>query len=424
MPHKIDRASVLGKTPPLILMVFAVLAVVNFIYAFKAGYPLRYHDERQYLEIAQSLAQGDGFLLNGKPTAYRPPVWPLLLAALLVVGVGVPFLPLLSAALMVVAAALAGLVGVRVTRNRWGALAGPAVLAYPLNLYGAGTLYPQALATALLLGLWLVAAAYVDEGRTMPAWVCALVGLMVAALALSVPTLLFAGGMALVWLWWRQEGTRVRFATVALAFLLLPIAAWTARNVMALDSPVTFSTSSGRNLWLGNNAQATAASGVGIDDEAVVAEIAGLTEVEKDAYYRGEAVAWVTGNPGEAARLYVAKVANYFVPYNEPVTRSQGSGAEKLVAYAAFGALVLGTVARLLLRRRVPLRPSEVFMLVVFLANALFMAVFFTRVRFRLPLDSVLVVESAVAVVGLLAVVAATKAARPGIRRPARTGAQ
>src|SRR5512144_2390146 len=37
-------------------------------------------DESQYLDIAHSLMHGQGFRLNGEPTAYRDPLYPILAA--------------------------------------------------------------------------------------------------------------------------------------------------------------------------------------------------------------------------------------------------------------------------------------------------------------------------------------------------------
>ena len=39
-----------------------------------------FDDPDNYLPMARALASGDGFAFNGRPTAYRPPLYPLLLA--------------------------------------------------------------------------------------------------------------------------------------------------------------------------------------------------------------------------------------------------------------------------------------------------------------------------------------------------------
>src|SRR5271154_2899152 len=46
-----------------------------------------FDDPDNYLPLARAVAAGEGFSLNGRPTAYRPPLYPLLLApSILVLG--------------------------------------------------------------------------------------------------------------------------------------------------------------------------------------------------------------------------------------------------------------------------------------------------------------------------------------------------
>lgn len=40
----------------------------------------RHADERQYWEIARNLTHGQGYSFEGRPTAFRPPVWVFALA--------------------------------------------------------------------------------------------------------------------------------------------------------------------------------------------------------------------------------------------------------------------------------------------------------------------------------------------------------
>ena len=42
--------------------------------------PAVFDDPDNYLPLARSLVAGDGFTWKGRPTAYRPPLYPLLLA--------------------------------------------------------------------------------------------------------------------------------------------------------------------------------------------------------------------------------------------------------------------------------------------------------------------------------------------------------
>lgn len=59
-----------------------------------------------------------------------------------------------------------------------------------------------------------------------------------------------------------------------------------------------------------------------------------------------------------------------------------------LVTYYPLLALML---LRLMLRRRVPVSPFEGYLLALYLLGALVQAVFFTRIRFRVPFDLLLI---------------------------------
>jgi hypothetical protein len=123
---------------------------------------------------------------------------------------------------------------------------------------------------------------------------------------------------------------------------------------------------------------------------------------------------WIGDHPGGAFILYLEKIANYFNPYNTPVTVGQTSTSQMLIAYATFSGLMIAVIARIVLRRFYPMARSEWLFIGLYLLNAPVMAVFFTRTRFRQPLDATLVVEAAV---GLLVVVALLTQMRCTVRR-------
>ena len=362
-----------------------------------------------------SIRDGHGFELNGQPTAYRPPAWPMLLAAFLALGLPVSLLPLISAGAMIAAAVVAAAVGVRISRRPWGALAGVAVLAYPLNIYSSVTLYPQAFATLLVLLLWLLTLLIID-GRAAherhSSVLCLLLGLVASLLALSVPTLAFTGLTVVAWTVFTLRGDRIRAPAYAFSGLLIPIALWTVRNILTIGAPIFLSSSTGINLLIGNNATATASSGVNVDIGEPLRAASAMSEVDSDAFLRNSALEWIIYHPIDSFVLYVSKIANYFAPYNAPVTASEGGAILRLIAYASFAVLVLLVFTRVLLRKQLPLCSTERVFLALFFVNAPVMAVFFTRTRFRQPLDNILLIEAAIAVVVLVNLVIASRRSR------------
>jgi hypothetical protein len=394
---KTSTASYAISRPAAIFI--SVAAAGLLAYAVKTGTTLRYADERQYVEIAQNISAGRGFVLGGVPTAYRPPAWPLLLSFFLLAGLPASLLVLVPVAAMIAAATISAAIGVRLSGSPIGAIAGVAVLVYPLNVYTATTMYPQAFATMLVVSLWLIALLVNDRKGRRPAHLYILAGFVTSVLALSVPTLAFTGLIVSCWIMISARGERVRAVMLISLALLLPTAVWTARNAIELGSPIALSTTGGMNLLIGNNPTATGSSGVNVDINEFQKTADTMGEAEGDKYLRDSALEWIFRHPSDSSKLYLAKVANYFAPYNAPVTLSQNTDIQRLIAQVSFALLVSLVLVRLMLRKRLAVAPSERLFLWLFVANSLVMAVFFTRTRFRQPLDSILLIEAAIACV-------------------------
>ncbi|GAA4741959.1 hypothetical protein GCM10023328_23940 [Modestobacter marinus] len=276
---------------------------------------------------------------------------------------------------------------------------------------------------AALLGA--IALSLVDPRAARP-WHGAGVGLLAVVVLYSVPTLAFAALVAVLWALWRFRHQAVRFVVPAVLAGLLPVALWTARNAVAFDAFVPVSTATGVNLLLGNSAEATPTSGVtaDIDSHRATADRAAMTESEESSFYTDAAFTWVGENPGEAAQLYLGKVVNYFAPYNEPASATGGGLMERLVSYLTFVPLVALALVRLALWRRFPPKPPELLLLTVFMTSAAFMALTFTRTRFRQPLDSTLIIEAAVCTALLAGMVLRDRRAghHSRVPRPRRSG--
>ena len=132
-------------------------------------------------------------------------------------------------------------------------------------------------------------------------------------------------------------------------------------------------------------------AGVNVDISPYVHAAAGMNEVEQNRYFQREAVAFVRKDPGRAARLYGQKFLNYFNYRNELATTAEASKWKDLTVLFTYGALLTLVVMRLFRARRMPLRRQEVFTLTLYVLNGIFAAVFFTRIRFRLPFDILLI---------------------------------
>src|SRR3954454_19312520 len=84
----------------LAAVVVALNLIVGLAYAASLGSKVRYFDEREYLQLAQNVADGHGYSRSGVATVYRPPAWPVLLGVLRWVGFGTTMLRMVNAVLL------------------------------------------------------------------------------------------------------------------------------------------------------------------------------------------------------------------------------------------------------------------------------------------------------------------------------------
>jgi 4-amino-4-deoxy-L-arabinose transferase-like glycosyltransferase len=396
-------------------------ALAGTLYAISLGGTLRYYDEQVYVQLAHTLVDKGIYSLNGADsTAYRPPGYPFLLAAVDRLGGGIVVMRLLGVVALAGAVLLAYRLGARVHGRVAGALAAVIMAAYPLLVFTAGTLYPQVHAmTLLLLGLEWSLVALERAGAKRIAYAIG-AGLSWGLMILAVPTFMlsvFAIGVFLLWRC-RPAAWKVLPALVV-ATAILP-GAWCARNAAVLHAFIPVSTNNGINLILGNSDGVTAGGGRVGDISAYEdrARQQGLSEVELDRYYQHAAEDWIKAHPGKAATLYAEKVLNNFNYHNELATGGQNSTMKDLISAASFYPLLLLFALRLAYWRR--LRPLEKLLILLVLGNVLLLAVFYTRLRFRVPLDGLMLISSA----AMLAELARRFAQRDKeIEAPAASGA-
>lgn len=217
------------------------------------------HDRDAYLGIARQIAGGQGYSspASTTPTAFRPPLYPLLLAAagsvfpwpaavFLVNSIG-------STLLIAGVWLLADSLGLRC----WQRIAGLLAAVDPLLVQYAGQPMTESL-FAGLVAMWLASAIRPSTGWRGDSLTGVLFGLAV----LCRPTLWpLAGLYALIWIWRLAGG--IRAGALRAACLRLPwagvvaaavvVAPWALRNQMVFGIPLLTTTHGGYTLLLANN---------------------------------------------------------------------------------------------------------------------------------------------------------------------------
>jgi len=216
-------------------------------------------DATQYHLLAKGIANGDGYstlssVLQGdpQPTAQHPPLFPLVLAGLDLVGLDSltahRVVLCLSAAAGV---ALIGLLGRRVAGPRAGLIAAAIAAVYPGFFMLAGVAMAESLYVPLIALTLLLTYALIDRPRLGPAALLgALIGLATLDRTEAVLLLpLLALAVAL-----RLPGARERVRVVAVITVaaLLVLAPWVGRNWHAFDRFPLLSTNGGLTAMIAN----------------------------------------------------------------------------------------------------------------------------------------------------------------------------
>ncbi len=212
----------------------------------------RFADPDNYLPLAKSLADGQGLTWKGRLTAYRPPLYPLLLAPIVKVlgertDIGVAAFHLILGAGTVLLTAHAA--------RRWGLSERPVLAAAVITACDPVLVWQSRFIMTETLGAFLLALALAALTRTGLGG--SLFGGGVLGLAgLCRPSLLPGAGLIAACACIAAPGSlRERF-TRALTMggaVVAVLAPWAARNCLVMGEPVWTTTHGGYTLALANN---------------------------------------------------------------------------------------------------------------------------------------------------------------------------
>jgi len=364
--------------------------LASLAYCAHLGGRIRFSDEGEYLRLAAQLSQHGRYSLDGAhATAFRPPGYPFILGAARVVGVPVSALRSLNVLFFLVVIWASWWLADRIAGGTAACIAAPLVALNPVSIYVVGSLYPETMGSAILLTALVALVASLDSAHPLRLVVTS--GMLFGLLIVTIPTFAFVVVLVAVWLAVLKAPRHA--VAVILTALLLP-AAWTGRNAAAMHTLAPVSTNGGLNLLLGNSPETGPRSGSTADLSTYFryAKTHHLGEVASDAYFRSSALDWIGAHPARAAVLYLGKTANYFAPFDRLATSSESSPGKDILASIVYLPLLVLLVIRFGRWRRDPPGSAEVLLLSVYLLSAAVQAVFFTRVRFRFPVDPLLAV--------------------------------
>lgn len=234
----------------LALLAGALVVRITAVVAMRAALEA---DVDNYRELAENLLR-EGVYGHGQvATAYRPPFYPLLLAALGAMGqLNTPAIAALHVVFGVATVALTAVLGRQWGLGRYRFLAAALVALDPILLRQSSVVMTETCAT-FLATLALVALSSLVAKPTMLRAVLAGATLGAAVLCRPVFLLWLIGALlALLWLLptWSTRFRAIGGVALAAALVLLP---WAARNQMQFGRPIITTTHGGMTALLGNN---------------------------------------------------------------------------------------------------------------------------------------------------------------------------
>lgn len=355
--------------------------------AIKSGDQLRWPDEELYIEIARGIVNSQGFLNEkGEISAFRPPGYPFIVSLVFRISESVLLVKMLGVLALVVTAWLLSLL-VRTIVPKAHAIAPCLVLVYPVLTYLSSILAPQIFGSLFLVaGIFLI--------FRFPSYILSAIvaGVCFGLLILTIPSfglVLAALGLILVIGSFKVKIYSLRYLLMLYLTMALVITPWILRSSFHFKDFVFISTNSGINFLFGNSPNAKFNSGVVDISEFEPKDELG--EVDLDRYYKQAALEWIKNNPKEAFFLYLGKVANYFNFTNEISTYTEVSNATNLIMFCTYYPLLLTALARLTLWRRYSFSYHEVILYIIYFSNAFISAIVYTRIRYRLPFDFLLI---------------------------------
>ena len=386
---RIERTRFLG-----LALLLASAIVVDLL----SGNSLRYADEVEYDQLARSLLHIQTFAFSdGVPSVVRPPGYPAIISVIYVFCATPLAVKFLNAILLALSAALIGALAGRLDQ-RARAVVPFLALCYPLLLYAASLLYPQ------ILGAFLLASTvYILTREHLMLRHAVASGLIYGLLILAIPSFLLLLPLFVLYILLRRNDSHVvsmRLSMVTIAAVALVLAPWTIRNYALFHVFVPVSANSGINLLLGNSPATTASNGVN-DDVIRGCQLLhpGMNALQVDRAAKRCATEWIRQNPRAAVYLYFKKVANYFNYRNEITTASEAEQWRDWVMALTYYPLLIIAIIRVALFRRLPLTRADTLIYLLYFANAFASGIFFTRLRFRIPFDCLLLAVDAAFVV-------------------------
>jgi 4-amino-4-deoxy-L-arabinose transferase-like glycosyltransferase len=209
-------------------------------------------DDKDYDQLARSLVEGRGFVLDGQPTAYRTPGYPLIIAAVYaIVGESILAVKFLQAGVDILSCFLIFAIGKKLLGEDVGFLAAVLLALFPIQILYVSLLMTETIFTCLLLcSIYLLVSEGDRSSLKTDIYFGVLIGVagLVRPVAILLPLVVFLYRRSLK-IQWKENIRRLVLICLTVGIVLSP---WVYRNYIQFGR-LTITNSTGINFWIGNH---------------------------------------------------------------------------------------------------------------------------------------------------------------------------
>jgi hypothetical protein len=376
-------------------LVLAVALRLIFSLGYWTGKPLT-HDEREYLALATSIADGRGFTYpddhaTGTGQRFsRAPGYAVFLAAL-----GARQSEATPRRVQIVQGALGTLVvwliaalARRAAGTRASVVAAYVAASYPPLVWLSSYVFSEALYMPLALGCILLLdmignPSREETDRWNPWWMTVAAGVLAGTAALVRSAMTAFLPLAALWLIYRGRLRHAVLLGVVVALIVVP---WGIRNLNTHGRLILVAADGGVTFWTGNHPLAIGEGDLAANPQIKREEILfrqahpGLTAEQLEPLYYQDAMRHITNHPGWWLALLARKLFYTFVPIGPSYTlHSTKYLIATVVPYAVLLPFAVVGVGRLIRQGHV------VPLLLLALSSVITAVLFLPQERFRIP---------------------------------------
>lgn len=324
-------------------------------------------DAKHYASLAESVAEGKGYRLDGRLTSWRPPLYPFMVAGIMKLVPNPLFATRLFQCLLGGLTCLpVYLLGRRFGGSMTGLLAaGGCAISYELF-----SLNAYVMTETVFTFLFLAVVAVLVEFQHRPgAGTALLAGVVLGLSILARPLFLLFPVALLPWMLWAARGREpsgrgIVYACLLLAAAALVVSPWTVRNTRVHSAFVPVTTDTGKMVYGSNSPSATGGTGGWYSrgvDYTVPVELEGGGEAESSRRLVKAGLEYMVSHPGRTMSLIPRKLWNMWRPW------MAGAGRiSTLLAGVFYVAVMALAVTAIVLNRRRWLEWSLVYLVLLY----------------------------------------------------------